>query len=182
MLFSTDANLFKTAFAEAQETNKPLLGQSSTAAPAPVAEDESATSAVPAAAADAEPTASASTDKPATATDEEAAPPTYKDEGKTAPPEKASGEETKSEVSSVFPSEGGFSLLMKRRVCRTRLKRLLPHLEYSRGSFRSHIFSTTPCFTLLSNLLVAVTCVKRTHTFRLLSWPAGRARVCVVHV
>ncbi|KAK4055154.1 peroxisome assembly protein (Peroxin-2) [Microbotryomycetes sp. JL201] len=38
---SENANLFKTAFTEAQETNKSLLGSKSTEAPAPVADDES---------------------------------------------------------------------------------------------------------------------------------------------
>ncbi|KAM0793533.1 hypothetical protein ACM66B_000971 [Microbotryomycetes sp. NB124-2] len=38
---SENANLFKTAFTEAQETNKSLLGSKSTEAPAPLAEDQS---------------------------------------------------------------------------------------------------------------------------------------------
>ncbi|KAK4701553.1 Ran-binding protein 1, partial [Phenoliferia sp. Uapishka_3] len=37
---SDNANLFKTAFVNAQETNKPLLGHSEEAVPAPVVEEE----------------------------------------------------------------------------------------------------------------------------------------------
>lgn len=66
-----DAGLFRTAFTSAQETNKPLLGHGSVAAPAPVVEKEEEAAPVVAAAA------------------EEAAPPSYPtEEGVVAPAEK----------------------------------------------------------------------------------------------
>lgn len=78
-----DAGLFRTAFTSAQETNRPLLGQGSVAAPAPVVEKEEEAAPVVAEAAD------------------EAAPPSYPtEEGVVAPAEKE-------EVSCYVLEEGG---------------------------------------------------------------------------
>ncbi|KAL8284161.1 hypothetical protein RQP46_004910 [Phenoliferia psychrophenolica] len=84
---SDNANLFKAAFVSAQDTNKPLLGHASEAAPSTVVDEPAAST-------------ETSTDAPAptTTTDEEAAPPTYVDDGTVPPPEKTTvveGEEVK---------------------------------------------------------------------------------------
>ncbi|ORY90189.1 RanBP1 domain-domain-containing protein [Leucosporidium creatinivorum] len=92
---SDNAGLFKTAFSSAQETNKPLLGHSSTAAPEPVDEDQSV---APAASTEST-TGAPKEDAPApAAAAEESNPPGYVDEGKAPPPEKVTevqGEEVK---------------------------------------------------------------------------------------
>ncbi|KAM0756513.1 hypothetical protein T439DRAFT_31706 [Meredithblackwellia eburnea MCA 4105] len=100
-----DANLFKTAFVQAQETNKPLLGQGASAesaAPAPVAEDQSVAPVADVVGSTGAPIA----DPKPTQDKEEAAPPAYVDEGIAPPPEKVTivqGEEVK-EPTTETPS------------------------------------------------------------------------------
>ncbi|GAA5827253.1 hypothetical protein JCM11251_001193 [Rhodosporidiobolus azoricus] len=92
---SENANLFKTAFTDAQEKNKAALaGSSSTAAPEPTSSD------APAATEESSASTEEKGKEAAAPAAEEDAPPSYKDEGVVPPPEKAEAKEEEAKPES----------------------------------------------------------------------------------